>query len=117
MFGDDNGGWTINEKFFNVNEIRATPKQGTAEIWDLQNDGGGWSHPIHIHLVTFRVLSRNGRPPAPYEAGRKDVVELGPDDNVKVIMRFQDFLGRYPAHCHNTVHEDHAMMFRWDVVP
>jgi len=115
IFGDDNGGWTINEKFFNANEVRANPKQGTAEIWVLQNDGD-WGHPIHIHLVTFRVLSRNGRPPAAHEAGRKDVVELRPDDNVKVVMRFQDFLGRYPAHCHNLVHEDHAMMFRWDVV-
>ena len=117
VFGDDNGGWTINEKFFNVNEIRAIPKQGTSEIWVLQNDGGDWSHPIHIHLVTFRILSRNGRPPAPHEAGRKDTVELGPDDNVKVLIPFKDFLGRYPAHCHNLVHEDHAMMFRWDVVP
>jgi len=116
IFGDDNGGWTINEKFFNVNEVRAAPRQGTAEIWVLQNDGD-WGHPIHIHLVTFRILSRNGRPPAPHEAGRKDVVELRPDDNVKVFMRFQDFMGRYPAHCHNLVHEDHAMMFRWDVVP
>jgi len=116
IFGDDNGGWTINEKFFNVNEVRAAPKQETAEIWVLQNDGD-WGHPIHIHLVTFRILSRNGRPPAAHEAGRKDVVELRPDDNVKVFMRFQDFLGRYPAHCHNLVHEDHAMMFRWDVVP
>src|SRR3989442_13094788 len=95
VFGDDNGGWTINEKFFNVNEIRATPKvNGTGEIWVLQNDGGGWSHPIHIHLVTFRGLSRNGRPPAPHEMGRKDTVELGPDDEVKVFIRFQYFQRR-----------------------
>jgi FtsP/CotA-like multicopper oxidase with cupredoxin domain len=24
--------------------------------------------------------------------------------------------GRYPMHCHNVVHEDHAMMVRWDIV-
>ncbi|MFL6464933.1 MAG: multicopper oxidase domain-containing protein, partial [Bryobacteraceae bacterium] len=28
-----------------------------------------------------------------------------------------DFLGRYVMHCHNVVHEDHAMMIRWDIVP
>jgi len=100
-----------------LNEVRAAPKQGTAEIWVLENGGGGWSHPIHIHLEEFQILSRNGQPPSPVEVARKDVVELGPGDEVRVFMRFRDFLGKYPAHCHNTVHEDHAMMFRWDVVP
>jgi FtsP/CotA-like multicopper oxidase with cupredoxin domain len=32
-------------------------------------------------------------------------------------LRFSDFVGKYIMHCHNTVHEDHAMMVRWDVVP
>ena len=117
VFGDDNGGWTVNGKFFNVNEVRAAPQQGTAEIWVLQNDGGDWSHPIHIHMEEFQILSRNGQPPPPHEVSRKDVVILGPDDEVRVFIRFRDFLGRYPTHCHNLVHEDHAMMFRWDVVP
>ena len=117
VFGDDNGGWTINGKFFNVNEVRAAAKQGTAEIGVLKNDGGGRSHPIHIHFEEFQILSRNGQPPPPHEVSRKDVVILGPDDEVRVFFRFRDFLGRYPMHCHNIVHEDHSMMLRWDVVP
>ncbi len=116
-FKRDQGAWSVNGEFFNLNEVRAAPKQGTAEIWVLENGGGGWSHPIHIHLEEFQILSRNGQPPSPVEVARKDVVELGPGDEVRVFMRFRDFLGKYPAHCHNTVHEDHAMMFRWDVVP
>jgi FtsP/CotA-like multicopper oxidase with cupredoxin domain len=32
-----------------------------------------------------------------------------------VYIRFRDFEGRYPIHCHNLVHEDHAMMLRFDV--
>ena len=116
-FKRDQGAWSVNGKFFNANEVRATPKQGTAEIWVLKNGGAGWSHPIHIHLEEFQILSRNGHRPAPHEVARKDVVELGPGDEVRVFMRFRDFLGKYPAHCHNTVHEDHAVMFRWDVVP
>ena len=63
------------------------------------------------------MLSRNGRPPSAIERGRKDVARLGPDDQVKLFLRFRDFVGRYPIHCHNTVHEDHAMMARWDIVP
>ena len=27
------------------------------------------------------------------------------------------FLGRYPLHCHNVLHEDHAMMLRFDIEP
>jgi FtsP/CotA-like multicopper oxidase with cupredoxin domain len=31
-------------------------------------------------------------------------------------MRFRDFYGKYPIHCHNVLHEDHEMMLRFDVV-
>jgi len=31
------------------------------------------------------------------------------------VMRFRDFRGDYPMHCHNTIHEDHAMMLLWAV--
>ncbi len=116
VFARDQGAWVVNGKFFNVNEIRANPQQGTAEIWTLKNGGGGWSHPIHIHMEEFQILTRNGEPPAPHEVSRKDVVILGPGDEVRVFIRFRDWVGRYPTHCHNTVHEDHAMMFRWDLI-
>ena len=33
-----------------------------------------------------------------------------------VVMRFMDFEGRHVMHCHNVVHEDHAMMIRWDIL-
>jgi FtsP/CotA-like multicopper oxidase with cupredoxin domain len=48
---------------------------------------------------------------------RRDVALLLPDWEVKVFMRWKDFLGKYVMHCHNVVHEDHAMMIRWEVVP
>ncbi len=32
--------------------------QNTWEVWCLET-GGGWFHPIHIHLVDFYVLARN----------------------------------------------------------
>jgi FtsP/CotA-like multicopper oxidase with cupredoxin domain len=40
---------------------------------------------------------------------------LQPGHRVRVFMRFRDFVGRYVMHCHNTVHEDHDMMLRWDI--
>ena len=52
-----------------------------------------------------------------YEAGRNDVLIMRPNDTIEVFFRFRDFLGKYVMHCHNVVHEDHAMMIRFDIVP
>jgi len=117
QFERKNGAWAINGKFFNVNEVRATPRRGTAEVWILRNNSGDWQHPIHIHFEEFRILSRNGAAPPLDEIARKDVVRLQGNEEIRIFLRFRDFLGRYPMHCHNVVHEDHAMMLRWDVVP
>jgi FtsP/CotA-like multicopper oxidase with cupredoxin domain len=115
-FNRGNGVWTVNGKIFDVNEVRAAIKCNTREVWTFTNGGGGWSHPVHVHFEEYRTLSRNGRRPAPYE-DRKDVAVLGPGEQVQVLFHFRDFVGRYPMHCHNVVHEDHAMMIRFDVVP
>jgi hypothetical protein len=48
---------------------------------------------------------------------RRDITTLLPNDEVVIFMRWDDFLGKYIMHCHNVVHEDHAMMIRWDIVP
>ena len=50
--------------------------------------------------------------PCMYLAG----VKVGFNEEIRVFQRFRDFTGRYPMHCHNTVHEDHAMMIRFDIV-
>ncbi len=119
-FDNSNGGWTINDRFMDCNEPRFTVQQNTVEHWILINSSGGWQHPIHIHFEELQILSINGhRPPTSplVQTGRKDVVRLEFDTTVELFFRFRDFLGRYPLHCHNTVHEDHAMMLRWDIAP
>jgi FtsP/CotA-like multicopper oxidase with cupredoxin domain len=110
------GQWTINGTTWDdvVNsgytKVLANPGVDDCEIWELKNSSGGWFHPIHIHLVDFKVLDRNGRPPFDYELGPKDVVYVGEGETVRVIMRFEHEQGRYMMHCHNLVHEDHDMM-------
>jgi manganese oxidase len=97
--------------------ISAAPRFGTREIWTLQNGGGGWDHPIHIHFEEGLVLARNGSAgnvPAT-ERGRKDVYRLRPGGSVTITMQFRDFGGMFMEHCHNTVHEDNAMLLRWDI--
>lgn len=58
------------------------------------------------------------RPGVPnVEVSRKDVTRLQGDEDVKVFFRFRDFQGDWPMHCHNVVHEDHAMMLLFQVQP
>jgi FtsP/CotA-like multicopper oxidase with cupredoxin domain len=109
-----NGGDKLNADF---GRVSAAPKFGTREIWTLQNDGGGWDHPIHIHFEEGQILKRNGSAnnvPA-WEKGRKDVYRLRPDGSVTLTMQFRDFGGMFMEHCHNTVHEDNAMLLRWEI--
>ena len=127
-----NGHWTINgETWENVidsdyKHCMADPGEGDVEIWTLTNTSGGWFHPVHIHLVDFQVLTRNGSASKvfAYEKGPKDVVYVGENETVRVAMRFAGPAagdgwptphGRYMMHCHNLVHEDHDMMMQFKV--
>src|SRR5712691_185074 len=117
-FKDSGGGWQINEEFFDGNDVRFTVQENSVEQWTLINDGGGWEHPIHTHFEEFQTLSINGRAPAIFplvQIGRKDVLRLEADGKATLFFRFRDFHGKYPMHCHNTIHEDHAMMLRFDI--
>ncbi len=120
VFSDSGGGWQINERFFDGNHPRFTVQENSVEQWTLINDGGDWEHPIHIHFEEFQTLSINGRRPATsplVQTGRKDVLRLEADARATLFFRFRDFQGKYPLHCHNTIHEDHAMMLRFDIGP
>ena len=118
-FARKNGLWMINDQLVNLNSPRVQINKGGAEIWELVNTSGGWSHPIHIHFEEGRILSRTSNginvPVPAHELGRKDVYPLFQASSVRLFMRFRDFPGKYVMHCHNTVHEDHAMMLRWDI--
>ncbi len=124
-FDRSNGQWTINGMPW-TGVVAAAPRIGTVEKWRLYNNSGGWFHPVHIHLVDFHVISRNGNPPFAYEKGWKDVVYIGPGETVDVIMRFNSakqidpakpVVGKYVMHCHNLVHEDHDMMNQFSTDP
>ena len=118
----DNGQWTINGKTWEhvvksgFKSILANPQPGTVETWVISNVSGGWHHPFHIHLIDFRVLSRNGAPALPHERGPKDVVFVGENETVRLLMEFMPHhRGKYMMHCHNLVHEDHDMMGQFQV--
>jgi len=141
-FERSNGHWVVNGQTWEdviksgYKKTVANPKVGATEIWTLENSSGGWFHPVHIHLIDFKILSRSGGDVSgvqPYEKGPKDVVYVGEGEKVKVIMKFDDErarkrdalenpgdplpprTGRYMMHCHNLVHEDHDMMVQFEV--
>jgi FtsP/CotA-like multicopper oxidase with cupredoxin domain len=114
-FGRNNGQWKINNKTWDKNRVDANPGLCDIEIWNLVNTGGGWVHPVHIHLVDLRLLSRNGLPPLPYEQGWKDVFYVGEFETLRVLAKFGPHEGKYMMHCHNLVHEDHDMMTQFQV--
>ncbi|KAF5013295.1 hypothetical protein FDECE_690 [Fusarium decemcellulare] len=118
-FHRTNGEWRINGVGFadTANRVLAKVPRGTVEIWELENSSGGWSHPIHVHLVDFLVLDREGRRGTmPYEsAGLKDVVWLGRGETVRVAAIYSPFDGLYMFHCHNLIHEDSDMMAAFNV--
>jgi spore coat protein A len=117
-----------------------TVKLGTTEVWEFWNSTID-SHPMHLHLVQFRIVNRqqfsgavvakpmaNGwtgvkfatppvlsRPlpsPAPlHEQGWKDTVECPPGFVTRVMMTFNK-PGKFVYHCHILGHEEHDMM-RW----
>ena len=114
--------WVINGQPYDEHRVDAFPKLGTTEIWELTNRTG-MMHPVHIHDIMWQVLDVNGRPPAPEDAGWKDTFKVPPMGTVRVIGRFDDYVGdpndittAYMMHCHILEHEDHAMMTQFIVV-
>lgn len=105
-------GWRINGKPFDPSRMDARPKLDSTEIWRLKTD---FSHPLHLHLVHFQVLSHSGRP-APFDSGWKDTIDLSAGEAASILVRFSGYRGRYVFHCHNLEHEDMSMMANFEVV-
>ena len=106
---------TINGRAFDHQRVDAQVELDSVETWLLLNTTTR-THYIHIHDVDWMVLSRNGAPPEPHEAGLKETFLLDPGEYVTVAAKFSDHLGRYMIHCHMLDHEDGGMMAAWEVV-
>jgi spore coat protein A, manganese oxidase len=114
MIGSDTWNDVVDSDF---RKVVANPEPNSIEVWDLVNKSGGWFHPVHIHLIDFKVLRRNDSSPRSYELGPKDVVYVAEGETVRVVGKFGPHEGKYMIHCHNLVHEDHDMMSQFRVGP
>jgi spore coat protein A len=131
---DDKGhslGVRINGKKYD-DPVTEFVKLGSIEKWRFINTTED-AHPMHIHLVQFQILHRQGydaiaflkgdlkllgiqRPPQANEAGWKDTAIVNPRDVLIILARFEGFTGRYVFHCHMLEHEDNDMMRPFEVV-
>jgi o-aminophenol oxidase len=122
------------------------PMLGMYEVWQLVNLTGD-THPIHLHLDPFQVLSRRAiryeipaggiadrdltaaitleRDPDDElahtiddnERGLKDTIRVNPNELVEIAVRFTNYSGRYMYHCHILEHEDRDMMRPFVTMP
>jgi spore coat protein A len=116
------------------------------EVWQLINLTTD-THPIHLHLDPFQIVSRRPiRHEIPdrgiedrrlsagvrleraaddaldhviddNERGLKDTIRVNPNEIVEIAVRFTKYSGRYMYHCHILEHEDRDMMRPFVTMP
>ena len=124
-------GMLINLKGYNA-PVSEFPRLHTIEKWRFLNTTDD-AHPMHLHLVQFQVLERQGfdlaslsqgqvkligvaRPFTPGESGWKDTAVVNPREMLSILVPFEGYTGKYVFHCHMLEHEDNDMMRPFVVV-
>ncbi len=97
----------INGKAMDMARVDVSTTVGATEIWEIENIVG-MDHPFHLHGFQFQVLDRDGVPEK-YRAW-KDMLNIPKHSSARIIVRYDDFPGKWMFHCHILDHEDHGMM-------
>jgi spore coat protein A, manganese oxidase len=105
--------WTVNGEPFDPNRIDADPELGAVELLKIR--ALNVEHPIHIHLAPFQALTRGGGDPGPYNRGWKDTGHMDNGGEAELLIKFDDYRGKYVFHCHILEHEDMMMMANFEV--
>ncbi len=83
-----------------------TLQRGRSVVLTMRNESAWW-HPMHLHGMSFRVLTRNGAS-VPYRQWA-DTVLVPPKETVDVAF-VADNPGDWMLHCHVTDHQVSGMM-------
>ena len=97
----------INGKTMDMARVDVSTTVGATEIWEIENIVG-MDHPFHLHGFHFQVLERDGVP-EPYRSW-KDMLNIPKHGTARIIVRYDDYPGKWMFHCHILDHEDHGMM-------
>jgi FtsP/CotA-like multicopper oxidase with cupredoxin domain len=101
-----------------MDPITENPAVGATEEWEIHNFTED-AHPIHVHLVKFKVLGRGAdgtQAPESWETGFKDTVIAYPGEITRIKATY-DLPGFYVWHCHIVEHEDNEMMRPYHIGP
>ena len=104
----------INGHTMDMARIDVSTHVGATEIWEITNIVG-MDHPFHLHGFQFQVLDRDGVR-EPYAAW-KDMLNIPRHSSARIIVRYDDYPGKWMFHCHILDHEDHGMMGVLEVKP
>ena len=129
--------WTINGQTFEMTAVdrNEVVKLDDLEVWRFRNQAGGGMgmmggmslpHPMHIHGLQFQIIDRqldrsargiwSSLSDGYIDEGWHDTVLVMPGEQVKILLKFEDFTGLYLYHCHNLEHEDMGMMRNYRVI-
>ena len=97
----------INGRKMDMKRVDERAKLGATEIWTIENLVA-MDHPFHLHGFQFQILDRNGVA-EPFTSW-KDSVNVPKHETVRIIVKFDDYPGKWMYHCHILDHEDHGMM-------
>ncbi|MEA1902162.1 MAG: multicopper oxidase domain-containing protein, partial [Actinomycetota bacterium] len=97
-----------------------TVKSDTVELWEFVNLSP-MAHPMHLHGMSFRIVSRTWEDDSIAEAwrsiehgvietGLRDTVLVWPGQRVQIAVPFAKHKGYFLYHCHILEHEDGGMM-------
>ena len=110
MMGGTTGGgmWFVNGVAADgpMLEPFLTLERGTSHVLEMTN-ATAFSHPIHLHGHSFRVISRDGKPTAYQEW--QDTVLISPRERVEIAL-VADNPGDWMFHCHILEHQAAGMM-------
>ena len=104
----------INGHTMDMARVDVSTHVGATEIWEITNIVG-MDHPFHLHGFQFQVLDRDGVK-EPYLAW-KDMLNIPKHSTARIIVRYDDYPGKWMFHCHILDHEDHGMMGVLEVKP
>lgn len=103
--------WQINGQAWDINDRTCAERplvklrKGQSYIFELRNLTQ-YQHPVHIHGMTFKVLSSNRRPIKPWFT---DTYLLGKNETARIAL-VADNPGTWMFHCHVVDHMETGLM-------
>jgi FtsP/CotA-like multicopper oxidase with cupredoxin domain len=99
--GDPETEWLINGLQFEADKPLISVTKGSGAVWRIRNGGGGWVHPMHLHMeehtVSRATAGATPTPRHPDDTAKEDVIALDPSEDTVISRRFRTFTGPYVA--------------------